>query len=172
MTGEINSLAFRWLPATLLAALAAGQVSLAQAPEGIVHWAVSVNSANTVRQGNAAALGLSGEVSEGWHVYALAQLSGGPTPLRVTLDDNPIARLAGSPSGTPPEEKHDASFDLDTRFYRHSFALHVPIAVKRRAELGAQLIPVDVRFQSCSERECLPPKTIRLSVPITVLPGT
>jgi hypothetical protein len=71
-----------------------------------------------------------------------------------------------------PEEKHDPSFDLDTRFYRHTFALQVPIAVRPRAQAGAQLIPVNVRFQSCSERVCLPPKTVRLSVPVTVLPDT
>jgi hypothetical protein len=170
--GEVNRAAFPRFAATLLLAWGLARVSLAQAPEGIVQWSASVDAPSAVKRGGAVTLKVSGEVLDGWHVYALEQLPGGPTALRVALDENPTARLAGTPSGTAPEEKHDASFDLNTRFYRHSFALRVPVSVKPQAGLGAQLIPVDIRFQSCSERECLPPKTTRLSVPVIVLPDT
>jgi hypothetical protein len=117
-------------------------------------------------------LELSGEVQDGWHVYALTQRPGGPTALRVAIDENPVAELVGTPSGTAPESKHDPSFDLDTQFYAHSFAVRVPVSVKPGAEVGRQLIPVSVRFQTCSARECQPPKTIHLSVPVDVLAGT
>jgi hypothetical protein len=33
-----------------------------------------------------------------------------------------------------------------------------------------QVIPVSVRFQTCSDRECQPPRTVHLAVPIDVLP--
>jgi Disulphide bond corrector protein DsbC len=169
---KVNHVVTRTLAATLLLTLELGRVSLAQTPEEIVQWSASVDAPGTVKHGGTATLNVSGEVSDGWHVYALAQLPGGPTALQITLDDNLIARVAGAPTGTVPEKKHDPSFDLDTRFYRHSFALHVPITVKPRAETGAQVIPLDIRFQSCSERECLPPKTIRLSVSVIVLSDT
>jgi hypothetical protein len=169
MIRMIDRPAFRSLPKTLLLGSLLCGVGFAQASEEIVQWSASVDAPGTVKHGYTTTVDVSGEVLDGWHVYALAQLPGGPTALRVTLDNNPIARLAGIPSGTAPEEKHDPSFDLDTRFYRHSFALHVPILVKPGAELGAQVIPLDIRFQSCSERECLPPRTIRLSVSVKVL---
>lgn len=143
----------------------------AQIPEQTVQWAASPAKSG-VKQGSTATLELSADVREGWHVYALAQPAGGPTALRVTLDDNPVARLAGAPSGTPPEQRHDPSFDLDTRFYTQSFAVHVPVYVKRQATAGRQLIPLSVRFQTCSDRECQPPRTAHISVPVDVLPNT
>jgi hypothetical protein len=48
--------------------------------------------------------------------------------------------------------------------------VHVPVQVSQQAAAGRQLIPVSIRFQTCSDRECQPPKTIHLSVPIEVLP--
>jgi Disulphide bond corrector protein DsbC len=167
-----NRIARRWLLMVLSSAWVTDRIAVAQPPEAVVRWSAVLDAPSGLKHGRAATLSVSGKVLEGWHVYALAQKPGGPTPLRVTLDDNPIVRLAGYPSGTEPEEKHDPSFDLDTRFYRRTFALRVPITVKRTAREGAQLISVDVHFQSCSERVCLPPRTIQLSVPITVLPDT
>jgi hypothetical protein len=172
MIREINHPAFRLFAATLLLALELGRASLAQAPEQTVQWSASVGASGSIKQGGTATLRVSAEVLDGWHVYALAQPPGGPTALRITLDDDSVARLAGAPTGSAPEERHDPSFDLDTRFYLHSFSLRVPVFVKARAGLGAQIIPLDIRFQSCSERECLPPKTIRLSVPVIVLSDT
>lgn len=153
-------------------ALGLGLQSFAQAPEEVVRWSASLEGPGSIKPGRGATIELAAEILEGWHVYALVEPPGGPTPLKVSLADNSLARLSASPSGSEPEEKHDPSFDLDTRFYEHTLALSVPITVKRHSAPGARLIPVEVRFQSCSDRVCLPPKTVRLSVPVTVLPDT
>jgi len=146
-----------------------GAVS-AQTPDPTVEWTAAVASTAPAKRGAKATLELSAEVQEGWHVYALVQEPGGPTPLRVTLETNPVAELAGKPSGSEPEKTHDPRFNLDTQFYTHSFALRVPVQLKQQAGAGTQQIPVSVRFQTCSERECQPPKTVRLSVPVDVVP--
>jgi Disulphide bond corrector protein DsbC len=150
--------------------------SLAQVPDGsipaptpIVHWAASVKSSAAAKQGARATLEISADVQDGWHVYALTQPPGGPAALRITLDENPVAQAAGAASGTAPQKRHDPSFDLETQFYMHSFALHVPVRVNQQLPVGGRLIPVSVRFQTCSDRECRPPTTVHLSVPINVL---
>lgn len=137
-----------------------------------VEWVTSWTSKTPLKRGEAATLELSGQVQDGWHVYALTQLPGGPTALRVSLDENPVARLLGSATGSKPERKHDRSFDLDTQFYTHSFTVRLPVYLKGEADTGRQLIPVSVRFQICSDRECQPPKTVHLSVPVDVFPDT
>ena len=104
----------------------------------------------------------------GWHVYGLEQPPGGPTPLRVTLDENGIVLRAGATSGSAPIKKQDQSFNLETQFYSHSFVLHVPIQVKPGSPRGKQSVPVSVRFQACSDRMCLPPRTVHVSVPIEI----
>jgi Disulphide bond corrector protein DsbC len=142
----------------------------AQVAGPTVDWVASWKASSAVKPGGRGDLELSGVVQNGWHVYALTQPPGGPVALRVSIDDNPIAGLGGAPSGSAPESKHDPSFDLETRFYTHSFAVRVPVNLKPQADAGKQLIPVSVRFQACSARECQPPKTVHLSVPVDVLP--
>jgi hypothetical protein len=145
----------RWL--VLLACATAAN---AQTPDPKVDWVASWTTPTTLE--------LSGHVEEGWHVYALSQKPGGPIPLRVSIEDNPFASLSGPPSGSTPETRLDPSFNLQTEFYTSSFAVHVPVALKPGTATGNQQIPLSIRFQACSARECKPPKTIHLSVPVEV----
>lgn len=167
-----GALRFGWVllvgPGLLATAAAQGQEN--PAPQTTVQWTASVTSAGGLRAGSAAVLELSGEIQDGWHVYALTQPEGGPTALRVTVDNNQIAQAAGEPSGTAPQKKHDRSFGLETRFYTHSFVVRLPVRVTEQPGAGRQLVPVSVRFQTCSDRECQPPTTVHLSVPVDVLP--
>jgi len=135
-------------------------------PIPTVRWAATFSPA-TVGQGGEATVEVSAQIQDGWHVYAPGQAPGGPTPLRVTLDNDRIATLAGPVSGTIPQKKHDPSFDLDTLFFVHSLQLHVPVHLVD-SKPGARVIPVSVRFQICSERECQPPATVHLDVPVDV----
>lgn len=145
----------------LLLLLACASVANAQAPDPKVDWVASWTTPTTLE--------LSGHVEEGWHVYALSQKPGGPIPLRVSIEENPVASLAGAPTGSTPETRLDPSFNLETQFYTNSFAVHVPVALKLGSPATAdQQIPISIRFQACSTRECKPPKTIHLSVPVEV----
>jgi DsbC/DsbD-like thiol-disulfide interchange protein len=121
-----------------------------------------------VKPGTSIVIELPAEVQEGWHVYGLAQLPGGPTPLRLTLDANEIVQVAGATSGTVPAKKHDAAFDLDTEVYEGSFALHLPVQIKQHPVAGRNLVSVSVRFQACNDRVCLPPRIVHVSVPIEI----
>ena len=139
-----------------------------QSDDGRVQWAATLSSPGAIKGGDAATLELSGTIKEGWHVYALTQPAGGPTALRVTVDDNQVALATGTPSGTPPRKRHDPSFGLETKFYTQAFTIRVPVQLKQQPGTGRQTIPVSVRFQSCSDRECQPPTTIHLVVPVEI----
>lgn len=151
--------------------------AMAQTPQQIsddaargdtVSWKVSVQSGGVLKKGGRLILALQGAVLDGWHVYSLKQLPGGPTPLRVALDSSDVATPDGAPTGSPPTKIHDPGFDLDTQFYSHAFALTVPVRLGSHVAAGQQLIPVSVRFQTCNDRVCQPSKTVHLSVPVTV----
>ena len=143
----------------------------AQGPVQPVQWSGSAKPETSLKQGSKIAIELSGEVQGGWHVYGLSQVSGGPTPLRVTIDENEIIHSTGPVSGSPPVKKHDPSLDLETESYTGSFALHLPAQVNDHLPAGKQVISVAVRFQACSDRTCLPPRTVHVSVPIEIVPG-
>jgi len=139
-------------------------VAFSQTPPDTVRWNASLSSSAI----GETTLQISGDIQDGWHVYALTQPSGGPIALKVTVDENEIARSSGAPTGPKPHMRLDPSFKLRTQFYTHSFTLRLPLQLKQPAAAGEQHIPVSVRFQTCSDRECQPPRTIHLSVPINV----
>jgi hypothetical protein len=125
-----------------------------------------------IKPGANSVIELSAEVEEGWHVYGLTQLPGGPTPLRITIDSDELAKIAGAPTGTLPVKKHDTAFDVDTELYDKAFKLHLPITINEYLVTGRKSIPVSVRFQACNDRVCLPPRSVHFSVPIEISPGS
>jgi hypothetical protein len=143
-------------------------ISGADTPDDAVHWSAALSAPASVSPGGTATIDLSAVVGDGWHVYALQQHAGGPTPLHVVLDTNATAAAAGALTGTPAETVHDTHFGFDTQLYTHNFTVHLPIRVGQPLTPGRQLIPISVRFQACSDRECLLPRTIHLSVPVDV----
>lgn len=152
------------------AALCAG--SLAQTPYQTVQWSAALVTPSTaLKRGDTATVKLSAEVLDGWHVYAAEQLPDGPTPLRVSLESNPVAQASGAFTGTPAESQYDSSFDLVTHFYTHSFTLYLPVRLSTRAAAGTYSIPLSVRFQTCNGRECQPPTTVHLSAQIELPPN-
>lgn len=130
-----------------------------------VSWSVTPI---TAKQGEPAKLTLNGTVAPGWHVYALKQLPGGPTPLLVTLETNSAAAAAGAPAGSAAKTVHDPAFDLDTQFYADAFSLTVPLRLKEHLPAGPQQVPVSVRFQTCNGRICQPPRTVHLSATVNL----
>src|ERR1700677_840572 len=145
-----------WLIVSLCLCVAAA----AQAPVQPVEWTGAVTPKTTVKPGASLIVELSAKVQGGWHVYGLTQLPEGPTPLRLSVDKNEVARSAGAATGTAPIKKHDQAFDLDTEVYESSFAVHLPVQINPNAAGGRQPIPVSVRFQACNDRICLPPRTV------------
>ncbi len=134
-----------------------------------VSWSASVSAAGPVKPDSALTVTLHAQVKDGWHVYALKQLPNGPTPLRITVDANPVAAASGAVAGSPATKVHDAAFNLDTPLYTKAFTATVPVRIAARAAAGAQAIPVSVRFQTCNGAICQPPKTVHLLAPVKVL---
>lgn len=148
-------------------------IMTAQAPIQPVTWTASADAKTPLHIGDHLAFKLTAEIQDGWHVYAPTQPAGGPIPLRVAIEPNDVVEAAGSATGTKPQIHHDPSFDLETQFFSHTFVMNLPAEVKQRSAAGGLLhqVSVSVRFQSCSDRTCLPPKVVHLLVPIEVTPG-
>ena len=141
---------------------------IAQGPIQPVQWTATVTPKTAINPGARIVVELSAKVQEGWHVYGLTQLPGGPMPLRVKLDTNDVVEVAGAPTGSPPIKKHDAAFDLDTEVYEGPFDLHLPVKINQHSAGGGRLISVSVHFQACNDRVCLPPRTAHFSTPIEI----
>jgi len=145
-------------------------VGYAQAPVQPVSWSALASAGSDLKQGSRMTLDVKADIQDGWHVYGMNQAPEGPTPLHIAVDDNDIVQSAGAIFGTKSIKQRDASFGLDTETYTGSFVLHLPVQVKPQAATSSQSVPVSIRFQSCNDRICLPPKTVHLAVPVKILP--
>jgi DsbC/DsbD-like thiol-disulfide interchange protein len=130
-----------------------------------VQWKVASVKADTTKGHDAFVIEVNGTLSAGWHVYAQHEPEGGPTPLRVTLDDANLAEIAGKIGGTAPTVRRDKSFQLDTEVYLSDFILSVPMQ-KKSGHGSATPISIAVRYQACNDSICLPPRTVHLSTQI------
>jgi DsbC/DsbD-like thiol-disulfide interchange protein len=147
-------------------------IANAQAPIQPVQWTGSIATKAPIGPGRKATIVIAADIQDGWHVYGLDQVSGGPTALHVALDANEVVQAGGAIKGTAPVKRHDSSFDLETQVYTHSFTLDVPVQVKQHPAAGKQSLSVSIHFQACSDRICLPPRTVHVAVPIEISPGS
>lgn len=138
-----------------------------------VQWAVALQPAEPARAGDPVVLQVKGDIPAGWHVYALTEPPGGPTALRLSVDaDHTVVSSVGDTAGPKPHKRHDRSFDLETETYSGKFALEVPLRIRDDLAVGRYRLPISLRFQSCSDAECRPPRTVVLTADILIRPHT
>ena len=139
----------------LLSALAVGQ-----RPEEVVKW-----SGHLAKSADHTEAVVTGKISPGWHVYSITQPPGGPNAASVSVPPGQAFHIQGPITGTQPRSAFDPNFQMKTEFYEGSVTLNVPLAAESAA--NAQNVRISVRFQTCNDRLCLPPKTVRLDLPVT-----
>jgi thiol:disulfide interchange protein DsbD len=136
------------------------------APADPVAWKVKTPPA-AVKASGRFSVKLTAEVSEGWHLYSLKPMSEGPIPTRIWLADGQPFKLAGAIQASQPETMQDASFGMEVEQYEGEAEFTLPVQVTG-ALVGAQKLVISASYQSCNNKLCLPPKTVKVEVPVTV----
>ena len=139
--------------------------------ENPVRWSLAAPRDLNVKAGARFELELTATIDEGWHLYAISQ--GPPViPTRITLPAGQRFSLASPPLGPDPKREHDPNFGIETEFYESSATFTVPILAAPDTPGGRQRAEVHVRFQTCNDRLCLPPRIEKLAVDVMVVGGT
>jgi thiol:disulfide interchange protein DsbD len=93
-----------------------------------------------------------------------------PTDLRANL---PAGFKSTGEISYPPGELHTFAFTkTPLNVYQDKVVLRVPLAAQSDAPLGAQHIPLKLRYQACSNEVCLPPVTLDVDAAVTVAVNT
>jgi len=142
----------------------------AQAPPQPVSWSIALDSpgASGVSRGGRVTLVVTAKIAEGWHVYGTDELKDGPRPLAITLPPGQPFKGAGKLQAPEPERDFDASFNQVTTYYNKTTAFRLPLTVSKDAPAAAASINVEIAFQACDGRICLPGRTAKLSSPVTI----
>lgn len=122
----------------------------AETPAQVAHWSAELHEAK---------LDLSVTLKEGWHLYSLTQPAGGPIATRISFPSGSAVTQAGEIVAAAPKKALDPSFGIETETYVGSAKFEIPVKVAQGAA------GVNVRFQVCNDRLCLPPSTAKLEIP-------
>ncbi|MEO8129010.1 MAG: protein-disulfide reductase DsbD domain-containing protein [Bryobacteraceae bacterium] len=133
-----------------------------------VQWTLEAASA-AARPGDLVTFHLTAKVEPGWHLYSLTTPKGGPIPTTATAHEG--TPLAAVEVYQPTPERHfDPNFNIDTETFAEELRLLVSGTVPKGAKAGVVEVELDVRYQVCSDRQCLPPRRKTATVRITVDP--
>ena len=150
---------------TLALLLAAGSVA---APPDPVAWKLQPQPATPVKAGARLAVKLVATVQDGWHLYSLKPMPEGPIPTRIWLAEGQPFTIAGAIQAPDPQVMQDPSFGMEVELYEGETVFTLPVKVAAGAMPGPQKLIVSASYQSCNAKLCLPPKTVKAELPVTI----
>ncbi|SPF34419.1 conserved exported hypothetical protein [Candidatus Sulfopaludibacter sp. SbA4] len=141
---------------------------LGAAPPDPVAWKVQDAPAKPVKAGARFAVKLVAHIQDGWHMYGLKPIADGPIPTRIWVAEGQPAQLAAAVQGSEPVTMQDPSFNMEVQLYEGEATFTMPLRLAAAAHEGAEKIVVNASYQTCDNKICLPPKTVKVEVPVTV----
>jgi len=134
-----------------------------------VKWTVlGGDSARDVISGRTVPITVQAEIAKGWHIYSLNQKPGGPIPLRLDLVGAADVVVRGVVKAPKPERIFDSNFGIETELYSGMPRFTVPVGVSAHSLSGTRKFQIGARYQVCSDKMCLPPRTDKLDVAIRI----
>ena len=139
-----------------LALFAFAFVLLATETANPVHWSFAPSS-KKLRSGSKVTLKLQAHIDPGWHMYAMDQSEQGPVPLTIEASEGGGVDVLDV-KAAKPVTVYDPNFQKRVSLY----ADHAEFAVTLSANASSGEPAVEVRYQSCNDRMCLPPRTVNV----------
>ncbi len=166
-----NSSCIVFCSTLLILAAALTPASRAQeAPPAPIHWTAALPStSHALQPGQKVTVALTGDIDDGWHVYAFPQPLDSPIiATEVTVPDGQPLALSGEIAPPKAESLMDPTTGKPTAVYTDSVTFELPLKVAHKVHSGKQDLEMDVRYQACNSRLCLPPRTDKVTLPVEI----
>ena len=135
-----------------------------------IRWTVKKdNPSSPVKAGDKFNAQVIATIDDGWHLYSLEQPSGGPIPTRISIVENQNFKLAGKIESPLPQVVFDPNFNMDTQFYADEAVFDLSVEVAKDVLTGKNTLSVNIFFQTCNDKTCLPPKLVKVSTDIAII---
>jgi thiol:disulfide interchange protein DsbD len=132
-----------------------------------IKWAIKAQLPTTpLKAGDTFTAEVTATIDRGWHLYSTTPVERGPRPTRFAIVAGQGFEIAGAIKAPDPFVGVDANFGVEVEYYEESVTFTVPVRVTPRATTGRPNVTVQVRYQSCNDRFCLPPTLITLEAPV------
>jgi len=126
---------------------------------------------DNITLGEVVELEINISLEEGWKIYAVYGVVGGPTPSSISVD-SPFIDKIGKVIEPIPIKDFDEGFQVETKFHKGAFTMIVPIQMSSNISIGDQIsfFP-EFEYQVCNETICYPPNIFSEEVIISVING-
>ena len=142
--------------------------TLIAAPADPVAWKLQVVSAAPVKPGVRFNVKLLATVQNGWHLYSMKPMAEGPIATRIWIGDGQPFSLAGGVQAPDPQVVQDPTLGMEVELYEGEAQFTLPVKIAPGTAAGAHALVVSAAYQSCNDKICLPPKTVKVELPVTV----
>ncbi len=139
--------------------LALNLVVFSQAPLTPVSWSVSY----TDLPNNEGEIIFKAKIDPKWHIYSQRPTDAGPIPTSFSITPAPGFELLGKVQENDAHEEFVAAFDAKVFIFEKEAVFRQKI--KRKSTAWSK-INASVEYMTCNDRQCLPPKTVDLSVDV------
>ncbi|MEP6902692.1 MAG: cytochrome c biogenesis protein CcdA [Actinomycetota bacterium] len=127
-----------------------------------VSWSLESDAkGKTLKQNEAFKAKLKAVIEGNWHLYAVEQPAGGPFPTRITIAENLPFQIDGKITSPAPIIKFDSNFNIETKIFEK--AAEFNLSLKPTAEVKSDDLAVNVKYQVCDDKVCLPPRTVKVT---------
>ncbi len=134
------------------------------------HWALTP-SPGRAAPGSDVLLELKLDLDAPWHMYSVttpkAGPEGGPTQTTIRLAETP-AVASWELYFPAPERKFDPNFQIETETYEGSLNFYLMLHLAPGTPAGTIGLSARMRYQLCTDKQCLPPKTVSVSTTLPV----
>jgi thiol:disulfide interchange protein DsbD len=151
--------------AVIAANLAATLMAAAADP---VAWKLQNEAKSPVKAGAKFQVKLMAKVQDGWHLYSLKPMTEGPIATRIWIADGQGFSLDGSVKAPDPQVVQDPTLGMEVELYEGETVFTIPVKISAGTAAGPHTLVVSAAYQSCNDKICLPPKTVKVELPVTV----
>ena len=149
------------------AAVAWAALTWAAPPADPVAWKFEA-APGKVKAGARFDVKLVARIQDGWHLYSMKPVEDGPIPTRIWLAEGQPLQLAAAIRSPEPEKVQDPSFGMEVELYEGEAEFTLPLRVAATAPAGPLTVVVNASYQSCNNKVCLPPKTVKVEAAVVV----
>lgn len=113
---------------------------------------------DTVKAGEVFEVTVVASIDDKWHLYSTQnEPDAGPFPTQFSTASSKM-KIAGKVSESEPTIAFDPNFETNLGWHSEAAEFRIPVLFNKD-EQGLQSLLIEVLYQTCDDRSCLPPKT-------------
>lgn len=107
---------------------------------------------------------ITATIEDKWHIYSQRPTDAGPIPTSFTItSNNPDCHFLGKVEEKDAHEEYVKAFEAKVFVFEHQAVFTQKISRKTKK---AFTINTYIEYMTCNDIQCLPPKTIEISVSV------